>query len=75
MCLQGIKFAKLTVQCLYFFLFTKITLINNCNKTLVITHYKEPGQDSQFDDCTKEVLEELCEDDDSDAEEELEGKS
>ena len=32
-------------------------------KTLVTTHYKEPGQDGQFDDCTKDVLEELCEDD------------
>ena len=41
-------------------------------KTLVTTHYKEPGQDGQFDDCTKEVLEELCEDDHSDADEELE---
>jgi len=44
-------------------------------KTLVTTHYKEPGQDGQFDDCTKGVLEELCKDDDSDAEEELEGES
>ena len=33
---------------------------------------KEPGQDGQFDDCTKDVLEELCKDDYSDAEEELE---
>ena len=41
-------------------------------KTLVTTHYKEPGQDGQFDDRTKDVLEELCEDDYSDAEEELE---
>ena len=41
-------------------------------KTLVTTHYKESGQDGQFDDCTKDVLEELCEDDYSDAEEELE---
>ena len=41
-------------------------------KTLVTTHYKEPGQDGQFDNCTKDVLEELCEDDYSDAEEELE---
>ena len=41
-------------------------------KTLVTTHYKEPGQNGQFDDCTKDVLEELCEDDYSDAEEELE---
>ena len=36
------------------------------------THYKEPGQDGYFDDCTKDVLEELCEDEYSDAEEELE---
>ena len=41
-------------------------------KTLVTTQYKEPGQDGKFDDCTKDVLEELCEDDYSDAEEELE---
>ena len=41
-------------------------------KKLVTTHYKEPGQGGQFDDCTKDVLEELCEDDYSDAEEELE---
>ena len=37
-------------------------------KTLVTTHYKEPGQDGQFDDCTKDVLVELCDDDYSDAE-------
>ena len=41
-------------------------------KTLVTTHYMEPGQDGQFDDCTKDVLEKLCEDDYSDVEEELE---
>ena len=41
-------------------------------KTLVTTHHKEPVQDGQFDDCIKDVLEELCEDDYSDAEEELE---
>ena len=27
------------------------------------THYKEVGQDGQFDACTKDVLEELCEGD------------
>ena len=41
-------------------------------KTLVTTHQKEPGQEGQFDDFTKDVLEELCEDHYSDAEEELE---
>ena len=41
-------------------------------KTLITTHHREPGQDGQFDDCTKDVLEELYEDDHSDAEEELE---
>ena len=41
-------------------------------KTLVTRHYIEPGQDGQFDDFTKDVSEELCEDDYSDAEEELE---
>ena len=40
-------------------------------KTLVTTHYREPGQDGQFDDYIKNVLEELCQDDYSDAEEEL----
>ena len=40
-------------------------------KTLITTQYKEPGQDGKFDDCTKDV-QELCEDDYSDAEEELE---
>ena len=42
------------------------------DKTLGLRHYKEAGQDGQFDDCTKDVLEELCECDYSDAEEELE---
>ena len=32
-------------------------------KTLVTTHYEGPGQDGQFDDCTKDVLEKLYEDD------------
>ena len=32
----------------------------------------EPGQDGQLDDYTKDVLEELCKDDYSDAEEEHE---
>ena len=42
-------------------------------KALVTTHYKAPGQDGQVDrDCTKDVLEEQCEHDYSDAEEELE---
>ena len=41
-------------------------------QTLATTHYKDPVQDGQFDDCTKDVLEEPCEDDYSDAEEELE---
>ena len=40
-------------------------------KTLVTTHYKELGKDGQFDACTKDVLEELCEGDYSDAEEQL----
>ena len=43
--------------------------IMEIHKTLVTKHYKEPGQDGQFDDCTKDVLEELCEDDYSHAEE------
>ena len=40
-------------------------------KTLVTTNYNEPGQDGQFNNCTKDVLVELCEDDYSDGEEEL----
>ena len=31
--LQGIKFWELTIKCPNFFFFTKIMLINNCNKT------------------------------------------
>ena len=50
---------------------TKNRVIMERYKTLVTTHYKEPGQNGQFDDCTKNVLEELCKDDYSDAEEEL----
>ena len=34
-------------------------------KQIVVSNYKEPGMDGNFDDCTKEVLKEL-EDDDSD---------
>ena len=33
------------------------TAIMERYKTLVTTYYKEPGQDGQFDDCTKDVLE------------------
>ena len=47
---------------------TKNTVIMERYKTLVTTHYKKSGQDDQFDDCTKNVLVELCEDDYSDAE-------
>ena len=36
-------------------------------KTVIAAHYKEPGQDGQFDNCTKDVLEELWEGDYSDA--------
>ena len=45
-------------------------ILERC-KTRVTTHYKKLGQDGQFDDCTKDVLEELCEDDYSDVDEEL----
>ena len=42
-------------------------------KILVTTDYKKPGQDGHYDDCTKkDVLEELCEDEYSNGEEELE---
>ena len=65
----------MTIRWLYLLFFKNITLIDNCNKTLVTTHYRGAGQDGQFDDCTKDVLEELCKDDNWDAEEELEGES
>ena len=70
---------------LFFLFYKNCTLINKRNdtprnratmekrhKTLVTTHYKELGQDGQFDDCTKDVLEELCDNDYSDVKEELE---
>ena len=41
-------------------------------KQIVIANYKEPGQDGKFDDCTKEVLKELMQDEDSDPEEAVE---
>ena len=47
---------------------TKNRVIMERYKTLVTTHYKEPGQDGQFDYCTKDVLMELCKADYSDAE-------
>lgn len=45
------------------------------NRTFVTAHGKETRQDGQFDDQTKDVLEEPCEDDNSDAEQEHEGES
>ena len=41
-------------------------------KIPVTTHYKDPEQDSQFDDYTKDVLKELWQDDYLDADKELE---
>ena len=49
----------------------KRVIMERC-KTLATTHYRETGQDGHFDDCTKDMLEELYEDDYSDAEEKLE---
>ena len=43
-------------------------------KQIVVSNYKEPGMDGNFDDCTKEVLKEL-EDDDSDADEEVQSNT
>ena len=43
-------------------------------KQIVVSNYKEPGMDGNFDDCTKEVLKEL-EDDDSDTVEEVESNT
>ena len=43
-------------------------------KQIVVSNYKEPGMDGNFDDCTKEVLKEL-EDDDSDTDEEVQSNT
>ena len=43
-------------------------------KQIVVSDYKEPGIDGHFDDCTKEVLNRL-EDDDSDTDEEVQRSS
>ena len=44
--------------------------IINKYKQLVVANYKEPGQDCMFkDDCTKDVLQELQQKEDSDSEE------
>ena len=43
-------------------------------KQIVVSNYKEPGIDGHFDDCTKEVLNGL-EDDDSDTDEEVQRSS
>ena len=43
-------------------------------KQIVVSNYKEPGMDGNFDDCTNEVLKEL-EDDDSDTDEEIQSNT
>ena len=43
-------------------------------KQIVVSNYKEPGIDGHFDDCTKEVLKGL-EDDDSDTDEEVQSNT
>ena len=43
-------------------------------KQIVVSNYKEPGIDGNFDDCTKEVLKEL-EDDDSDTDEQVQSNT
>lgn len=43
-------------------------------KQIVVSNYKEPRMDGNFDDCTKEVLKEL-EDDDSDTDEEVQSNT
>ena len=43
-------------------------------KQIVVSNYKEPGMDGNFDDCTKQVLKEL-EDDDSDTDEEVQSNT
>jgi len=47
------------------------TILEKC-KQIAIANYKKPGQDGKFDDCTKEVLKELMQDEDSDREEAVE---
>ena len=44
------------------------------HKQIVVSNYKEPTMDGNFDDCTKEVLKEL-EDDDSDTDEEVQSNT
>ena len=43
-------------------------------KQIVVSNYKEPGMDGNFDDCTKEVLKEL-EADDSDTDEQVQSNT
>ena len=43
-------------------------------KQIVVSNYKEPRMDGNFDDCTKEMLKEL-EDDDSDTDEEVQSNT
>ena len=43
-------------------------------KQIVVSNYKEPGIDGHFNDCTKEVLKEV-EDDDSDTDEEVQSNT
>ena len=43
-------------------------------KQIVVSNYKEPGMDGNFDDCTKEVPKEL-EDDGSDTDEEVQSNT
>ena len=43
-------------------------------KQIVVSNYKEPRTDGNFNDCTKEVLKEL-EDDDSDTDEEVQSNT
>ena len=46
-------------------------IIKQVFKQVVVANYKEPGQDDMFkDDCTKGVLQEMQQEEDSDSEEE-----
>ena len=44
-------------------------------KKIVVSNCKEPGMDGNFDDCTKEVLKELEDHDDSDTDEEVQSNT
>ena len=49
---------------------TRDRKIINKYKPLVVTSYKEPDRNGLFDDCTKDIIQELQQEDDIDSDEE-----